>query len=133
VARDYPGERQGLQNVLGLQTWASNPYQASYTQVVQKKGGPAQKGRTDVGELNAKFDEVYGRGGIYHFMSHPMWLDYGPEQFYQQHLQHIALGPGEAKARFAVRHDLTRTSIRAASRCGSGRRGWCDLCRWEAG
>jgi peptidoglycan/xylan/chitin deacetylase (PgdA/CDA1 family) len=133
VARDYPGERQGLQNVPDLQTWASNPYQASYTQVVQKKGGPAQNGRTDVGELNAKFDEVYGRGGIYHFMSHPMWLDYGPQQFYQQHLKHIArrkdvwyvpLGPlyayrtgrehvqvsrlatGGAKARFTVRYDL---------------------------
>lgn len=62
-----------------------------------------------------------------------MWLDYGPDQFYQQHLRHIArrkdvwyvplgplyayragrehtqvsrLAPKGAKARFAVRHDL---------------------------
>ena len=53
------------------------------TPVVQKMGGIAQNGRTGVSEVNAKFDEVYQRGGIYNFMSHPQWLDYGPGKFYE--------------------------------------------------
>jgi len=57
--------------------------------VVQKKGGIARSGRTNVPELNAKFDEVYQRGGIYSFLSHPQWLDFGPTKFYEQHLAYI--------------------------------------------
>jgi peptidoglycan/xylan/chitin deacetylase (PgdA/CDA1 family) len=138
VARNYPGEAQGLHIRPDLQTWATNVYDAPYTQVVQKRGGrrggpppPA----VDVPDLNAKFDEVYGEGGIYHFMSHPQSLDFGPEGFYEKHLAHIArradvwyvpMGPvyafrtlvertdvkpldkGGAKARFAVSNNLDR-------------------------
>jgi peptidoglycan/xylan/chitin deacetylase (PgdA/CDA1 family) len=89
VARNYPGEEQDRHNLPDLQTYDSNPYNATYTQVVQKKGGIAKSGRTSVAELNAKFDEVYQRGGIYNFLSHPQWLDYGAEQFYEQHLAHV--------------------------------------------
>jgi peptidoglycan/xylan/chitin deacetylase (PgdA/CDA1 family) len=91
VARNYPGEAQGLHVRPDLQTWASNPYDAPYTQVVQRAGG--RRGATAapivVADLNAKFDEVYGKGGIYHFMSHPQSLDFGPEGFYEKHLAHI--------------------------------------------
>lgn len=90
VGRNYPGEEQDLHNVPNLQTWASNPFNAAYTQVVQKKGGIAKSGRTDVAELNAKFDEVHKSGGIYHFLSHPAWLDFGSDAFYERHLAHIA-------------------------------------------
>ncbi|MBK9166698.1 MAG: polysaccharide deacetylase family protein [Bryobacterales bacterium] len=89
TARTYPGEEQDEHNVPDLQGWAANPYEAAYTQVVQKKGGIARSGRTDVAEINAKFDEVYRSGGIYSFLSHPQWLDFGPEDFYEQHLKHI--------------------------------------------
>jgi len=95
VARNYPGEAQGLHVRPDLQTWASNPYDAPYTQVVQRAGG--RRGATappiDVADLNAKFDEVYGKGGIYHFMSHPQSLDFGPEGFYEKHLSHISRRP----------------------------------------
>jgi hypothetical protein len=52
-------------------------------------------GRDETGEnhsdhANAKFDEIYQRGGIYNFMSHPQWLDYGEDAFYERHLAHIA-------------------------------------------
>ena len=135
VARNYPGEGQGLHIRPDLQTWASNPYDAPYTQVVQKQGG--RRGATappiDVANLNAKFDEVYQNGGIYHFVSHPQSLDFGPEGFYEKHLSHIArradvwyapMGPlyayksivdgtevrpmsnGGAKARLSVAHKL---------------------------
>jgi hypothetical protein len=43
--------------------------------------------------LNGKFDEIYQRGGIYNFMSHPQWLDYGAEAFYERHLAHISKRP----------------------------------------
>jgi peptidoglycan/xylan/chitin deacetylase (PgdA/CDA1 family) len=89
VARNYPGEEQDLHNLPDLQTYDSNPYNATYTQVVQKKGGIAKSGRTNVAELNAKFDEVYQRGGIYNFLSHPQWLDYGAEKFYERHLAYV--------------------------------------------
>lgn len=89
VARNYPGEKEGKHLVPNLQTYAPNPYDASYTQAVQKKGGIAPAGRTEVSELNSKFDEVYEHGGIYHFLSHPQWLDYGPEAFYERHLTYI--------------------------------------------
>jgi peptidoglycan/xylan/chitin deacetylase (PgdA/CDA1 family) len=89
VARNYPGEEQDLHNLPDLQTYDSNPYNATYTQVVQRKGGIAKSGRTNVAELNAKFDEVYQRGGIYNFLSHPQWLDYGAEKFYERHLAYV--------------------------------------------
>jgi hypothetical protein len=124
----------------GLQTWDANPYAALFTQVVQKSHEVVWKGekttlagRTDVPKLNAKFDEVYAAGGIYSFVSHPQWLDYGAESFYEQHLAHIGgrddvwyvpMGPlyayrvlsehtsirqlpaNDASARFAVSHRL---------------------------
>jgi hypothetical protein len=94
VARNYPGEAQGLHIRPDLQTWAPNPYDAPYTQVVQKAGGrSAAPPVPDVADLNAKFDEVYGKGGIYHFMSHPQSLDFGPEGFYEKHLGHISRRP----------------------------------------
>ena len=89
VARNYPGEEQDRHNLPDLQTYDPNPYNATYTQVVQKKGGIAKSGRTDVPELNAKFDEVYQRGGVYNFLSHPQWLDYGEDKFYERHLAYI--------------------------------------------
>jgi peptidoglycan/xylan/chitin deacetylase (PgdA/CDA1 family) len=137
VARNYPGEALGMHIRPDLQTWAPNPYDAPYTQVVQKQGGRA--GATappiDVSSLDAKFDEVYEKGGIYHFMSHPQSLDFGPDGFYEKHLSHISrrpdvwyvpMGPvyafktivdrtdvrqlnnGGAKARFAVSNTLDR-------------------------
>jgi hypothetical protein len=44
---------------------------AAYTQVVQKEGRVRQDERTDVAVLDAKFDEIYQRGGIYNFLSPP--------------------------------------------------------------
>jgi peptidoglycan/xylan/chitin deacetylase (PgdA/CDA1 family) len=116
VARNYPGENQDRHIVPDLQTYDPNPYNASYTQVVQKKGGTARSGRTDVAELNAKFDEVYQRGGIYNFLSHPAWLDYGPDKFYERHLAYVGrrsdvwyvpMGP-----LYAYRTVVERTEIR---------------------
>lgn len=89
VARNYPDEAAGGHSVPDLQTWDRAVYNAAYTQVVQKKGGIAPAGRTDVAEVNAKFDEVHRNGGIYNFLSHPQWLDYGAENFYERHLRHI--------------------------------------------
>ena len=133
VARGYPEEGTGGHLAPDLQTWASERYHASYTQVVQKKGGPvALDGRTSVPEVNGKFDEVYENGGIYHFVTHPQWLDFEPGSFYEQHLGHIAgredcwyvpLGPLYAyqdardrtkvyalgQGRFTVAHDLSQS------------------------
>ena len=89
VARPYPGEVEDKHNLPDLQTYDSNPYYARYTQAVQKRGGIAKTGRTDLAELNAKFDEVYKRGGIYSFLSHPQWLNFGPDKFYEQHLAYV--------------------------------------------
>jgi peptidoglycan/xylan/chitin deacetylase (PgdA/CDA1 family) len=90
VARSYPNEAQDGHIVPDLQTWASNPFNAAYTQVVQKRGGAAKTERLDMNLLNGKFDEVYKNGGIYNFLSHPQWLDYGPDAFYERHLAHIS-------------------------------------------
>jgi peptidoglycan/xylan/chitin deacetylase (PgdA/CDA1 family) len=89
VARNYPGEAQDRHNLPNLQTFDDDVYNATYTQTVQKRGGIAKSGRTDVRVLNAKFDEVYQAGGIYNFMSHPQWLDFGADQFYEQHLAYV--------------------------------------------
>src|SRR5215469_13307610 len=80
VARNYPNEEHDGHLLPDLQTYDVDPYNATYTQVVQKQGGIAASGRTDVATLNAKFDQVYLREGIYNFMSHPQWLDYGPDR-----------------------------------------------------
>jgi peptidoglycan/xylan/chitin deacetylase (PgdA/CDA1 family) len=133
VARNYPNEMEDGQLLPNLQTYDADPYDATYTQVVQKKGGIARNGRTEIAAVNAKFDEVYAHGGIYNFMSHPDLLDYGPDQFYEQHLTYVgghadiwyvpmgplyayhmvqqktkvaALDPQQARARFAVYHNL---------------------------
>jgi peptidoglycan/xylan/chitin deacetylase (PgdA/CDA1 family) len=93
VARNYPNEAQDGHIVPDLQTWDSNPMNAAYTQVVQKRGGSAKSERLDLTLLNGKFDEIYERGGIYNFMSHPQWLDYGADTFYEQHLAHVSRRP----------------------------------------
>lgn len=93
AARAYPGERHDRHLVPNLQTYDPNPFAARYTQVVQKGNtttdGHTVSGRTDVGVLNGKFDEVYAAGGIYSFVSHSQMLDYGVNGFYQRHLAHI--------------------------------------------
>ena len=151
VARTYPDERRGGHLVPDLQSWAPDPYSAAYTQVVQRGGGIAPAGRTDVAQLNRKFDEVHpapvagngrgagGRGGqsaeggIYHLVSHPSLLDFGPDGFFEQHLAYIGgrpdvwyvpfgplyayqrvreatvvtpLGPRDGWQRYAVHHTL---------------------------
>ena len=119
VARTYPDERRGGHIVPDLQSWAADPYRAAYTQVVQRQGGIAPAGRTDVALLNRKFDDVHppltplitegggqgagggrGRGaatsaegGIYHLVSHPSLLDFGQEQFFEKHLAYIGNRP----------------------------------------
>jgi peptidoglycan/xylan/chitin deacetylase (PgdA/CDA1 family) len=92
VARNYPDALKDEHLVPNLQTWALNRYDAGYTQVAQKQAGHAKSGLTDVARLNAKFDEVYRNGGIYHVMSHPNWLDYGPDKFYEAHLRYVGHG-----------------------------------------
>jgi peptidoglycan/xylan/chitin deacetylase (PgdA/CDA1 family) len=90
VARNYPDEPNNGHLAPDLRTWAPDFYNAAYTQVVQKRGGSATSQVIDVDVLNKKFDEVHAEGGIYHFLSHPQWLDFGPEGFYERHLAHIA-------------------------------------------
>jgi peptidoglycan/xylan/chitin deacetylase (PgdA/CDA1 family) len=74
VARNYPDEPHDGHIMPNLQTWDSNPFNAAYTQVVQKRGGAAKTEILDLGRLNGKFDEIYSKGGIYNFMSHPHGL-----------------------------------------------------------
>jgi len=93
VARNYPDESHDGHVIPNLETYASDRYNAAYTQVVQKIGGIAKRGNADVAQLNVKFDEVHQRGGIYSFMSHAQWLDFGPDDFYQRHLAHLAGRP----------------------------------------
>ncbi|HKW97302.1 MAG TPA: polysaccharide deacetylase family protein [Bryobacteraceae bacterium] len=133
VARNYPGEAEDHHIMPNLQTYDTDPYNATYTEVVQKQGGIAKSGRTNITEVNAKFDEVYARDGIYNFMSHPQWLDFGPDKFYERHLAYLggrsdiwyvpmgllyayhtvrehtkvsALDPQQFKARFVVYNNL---------------------------
>lgn len=135
VARNYPNEARDGHIMPDLQTWDANPFNAGYTQVVQKRGGAARSEQLDVAALNAKFDQIYQSGGIYNFMSHPQWLDYGPDGFFERHLAHIGgradvwyvpMGPlyayrtihertgvrsiraGATKARFEVSNNLDR-------------------------
>ena len=67
--------------------------------------------------MNAKFDEVYRNGGIYNFLSHPQWVDYGPEGFYEQHVRYLGgradiwyvpMGPLYAYQRVAARTRVRR-------------------------
>ena len=145
VARNYPGEAQDRHNLPNLQTYDDDVYNATYTQTVQKRGGIAKSGRTDVPVLNAKFDEVYQSGGIYNFMSHPQWLDYGADQFYERHLAYVGgrndiwyvpMGPlyafrtirektevrwldsKDAKARLAVYNNLDQQSLSGKHHAG---------------
>lgn len=136
VARNYPDESHDGHVRPDLQTWADNWMNAAYTQVVQKRGGAAKTEILDVKVLNGKFDEIYKKGGIYNFMSHPQWLDYGPEGFYEKHLAYVGRrgdvwyvpmgplyayktiydkteikrlpNPGKGKAKFTVTNDLDR-------------------------
>jgi peptidoglycan/xylan/chitin deacetylase (PgdA/CDA1 family) len=93
VARNYPDERTNGHLIPDLRTWATDVYNAAYTQVVQKRGGSATDQIIDVDVLNKKFDDVYAEGSIYNFLSHPQWLDFGPDGFYERHLAHIARRP----------------------------------------
>jgi hypothetical protein len=120
VARTYPGEMEDKHNLPDLQSYGDNAYAAAYTQAVQKKGGIAKTGRTDVAEVNAKFDEVHRKGGIYSFLSHPQWLDFGGDGFYERHLAHLANRPdvwyvpmGPLYAHRALRE---RTQVRPTGR-----------------
>jgi hypothetical protein len=119
VARNYPDEPHDGHVIPNLQTYATDWYNAAYTQVVQKIGGIAKHGNTDVAQLNAKFDEVYKRGGIYSFMSHSQWLDFGPDEFYQRHMAYLGgrrdiwyapMGP-----LYAYKIVVDRTEVRAIS------------------
>jgi peptidoglycan/xylan/chitin deacetylase (PgdA/CDA1 family) len=122
VARNYPNEQTNGHIRPDLQTWDTDPYNAAYTQVVQKRGGSATDEVIDVAVLNAKFDEVYKNGGIYSFLSHPQWLDFGPDAFFEKHLAHIGrradvwyvpMGPLYA---FRTLADATEVRPRAPSR-----------------
>jgi peptidoglycan/xylan/chitin deacetylase (PgdA/CDA1 family) len=110
VARNYPDETRGGHLVPDLQGWAADSYNAAFTQSVQKQGGIAPAGRTDITLLNRKFDQVHpdisagrgaGRGGgaatadggIYQFMTHPSLLDFGADQFWEKHLAYIGGRP----------------------------------------
>ena len=72
-----------------LQAWEPDPYRATYTQVAEARGESNAAGRTDIEQLNAKFDEVYGHRGIYSFVSHPQWVDLSNRGYYEKHLAHI--------------------------------------------
>jgi peptidoglycan/xylan/chitin deacetylase (PgdA/CDA1 family) len=140
VARTYPDERRGGHIVPDLQSWAADPYRAAYAQVVQRQGGIAPAGRTDVALLNRKFDEIHpdlvgndtasGRGGrgrgmaqgaeggVYHFATHPSLLDFGPDQFFERHLSHVGGRPdvwyvpvGPLYAYRVVREDTVVTPL----------------------
>jgi peptidoglycan/xylan/chitin deacetylase (PgdA/CDA1 family) len=120
VARNYPDENHDGHIVPNLQTWAANPFNAAYTQVVQKRGGAAKSERLDLNLLNGKFDEVYSLAGIYNFMSHPQWLDYGPDGFYEKHMAHIGRRPDvwyvPMGPLYAYKTILERTDVRLLSR-----------------
>ncbi|MEP7363887.1 MAG: polysaccharide deacetylase family protein [Acidobacteriota bacterium] len=88
VARNYPNEATFGHVRPNVQDFDDNPMNAGYTQAVQH-ANTAKADVIDVASYNAKFDEVYAKGGVYNFMSHPQWLDFGPENFYEQHLRHI--------------------------------------------
>jgi peptidoglycan/xylan/chitin deacetylase (PgdA/CDA1 family) len=130
VARNYPNELQNGHVRPDVQDFDENPMNAGYTQVVQHRNS-ARSDTVDLAALNAKFDEVYAKGGIYHFLSHPQWLDFGPQGFYESHLRHaggrpdawyVPMGPlyafralrdrteikQESRNTFSVRHDLDR-------------------------
>lgn len=88
VARNYPNELQNGHVRPDVQDFDANAMNAGYTQVVQHRNG-AKSDAIDLAALDAKFDEVLGKGGIYHFMSHPQWLDFGPDAFYESHLKRV--------------------------------------------
>lgn len=89
VARNYPNELTNGHVRPDVNDFDANPMNAGYTQVVQHRNA-AKADSVALPAINAKFDEVYAKGGIYHFMSHPQWLDFGPEAFYEAHLRYVA-------------------------------------------
>jgi len=89
VARNYPNEAQNGHVRPDVQDFDENPMNAGYTQAVQHRNG-AKTDSIDLASINAKFDEVYAKGGVYNFMSHPQWLDFGPDAFYEAHLKHVS-------------------------------------------
>lgn len=131
MARNYPNELTNRDVRPDVQDFDENTMNAGYTQVVQHRNG-RKEDTIDLAALNAKFDEVYGKGGVYHFMSHPQWLDFGPDGFYEKHLRHVSgkrdawyvpmgplyayrtiaekttVKPGERAGTFVAAHDLDR-------------------------
>ncbi|MFN7925977.1 MAG: polysaccharide deacetylase family protein [Bryobacteraceae bacterium] len=89
VARNYPNELTNGHIRPDVQDFDSNAMNAGYTQVVQHRG-MAKTDPIDLPALNAKFDEVYAKGGVYHFMSHPQWLDFGADAFYEAHVRYVS-------------------------------------------
>jgi hypothetical protein len=92
VARNYPNELTNGHLRPDVQDFDENTMNAGYTQVVQHRG-MAKNDPIDMVAINAKFDEVYGKGGIYHFMSHPQWLDFGSTAFYESHIRYVSRRP----------------------------------------
>jgi peptidoglycan/xylan/chitin deacetylase (PgdA/CDA1 family) len=88
VARNYPNELTNGHLRPDVQDFDENTMNAGYTQVVQHRG-MAKNDPIDMVAINAKFDEVYGKGGVYHFMSHPQWLDFGSNAFYESHVRYV--------------------------------------------
>lgn len=89
VARNYPNELTNGHIRPGVEDFDDNPMNAGYTQVVQHRG-VAKSDTIDLASLNGKFDQVYSKGGVYNFMSHPQWLDFGTDAFYEAHVRHLA-------------------------------------------
>jgi peptidoglycan/xylan/chitin deacetylase (PgdA/CDA1 family) len=125
VARSYPDEPTNGHLVPDLRTWAPDVFNAAYTQVVQRRGGSATAEVVDVDVLNRRFDDVYAEGGIYHFLSHPQWVDFGPEGFYERHLAHIGrradvwyvpMGPLYAYRTLRDRTDVVRGAAGGGAR-----------------
>ena len=115
VARNYPNELQNGHVRPDVQDFDANAMNAGYTQVVQHRNG-AKSDSIDTAAIKAKFDEVYAKGGVYNFMSHPQWLDFGAEAFYESHLQYVGRRPDVWYAPmgplYAFRTIRDRTSVK---------------------
>ncbi len=92
VARNYPNELTNGHVRPGVRDFDGNPMNAGYTQVVQHRNA-AKADLVDSVAIKAEFDQVLDKGGVYHFMSHPQWLDYGPDAFYESHLRYVSRRP----------------------------------------
>ncbi len=118
VARNYPNELTNGHVRPDVQDFDDNAMNAGYTQVVQHRNN-AKTDTIDLTAINAKFDEVLAKGGVYHFMSHPQWLDFGSDAFYESHLRYVGrrrdvwyvpMGP-----LYAFRTIRDRTTVKQAS------------------